>query len=265
MSNFTFLRGASHPRELVEQAMAQGYSALALTDECSMAGAVRAYEATKDTGFKLIIGSEFNTTDGLQIVLLAPTQKAYAQICALITLGRRRSTKGSYQLTRTDFETGLDDCLGLLIPPSKPTISHAIWVKELFAHRGWLTVELHRNAGDAKRLANLRALAEKLDLPMVATGDVHMHVRERRALQDTVTAIRHGCTVEKAGYRLFSNSERHLRSYAELQAIYPRHLLDETLRIAERCEFSLGSLKYNYPHELVPSGMSAIRYLRRLV
>src|SRR3954447_7010549 len=103
LSNFSFLRGASHPEELVERAKELGYSALALTDECSMAGVVRAHEAAKKCGLKLLVGSEFKTTDDLHVVLLAPTQKAYAQICAIITTARRRSPKGEYQLSRADF------------------------------------------------------------------------------------------------------------------------------------------------------------------
>jgi len=265
VSSFSFLRGASQPRELIERASALGYTALALTDECSMAGMVRAHEAAKEIDFQLIVGSEFRTSDDFHIVLLAPTQKAYAQICALITLGRRRSDKGSYRLARADFESGLDDCLAIWIPPLQPTLSHAAWMRERFANRGWIAVELHRNAGDAQRLLELRTLATQASLPLVAAGDVHMHARERRALQDTVTAIRHGCTLAQAGYRLFANGERHLRRIEELRSLYPRELLDETVRIAKRCNFSLGSLRYNYPHELVPSGVSATQHLRDLV
>jgi len=265
ISNFSFLRGASHPHELVKRAKELGYDALAITDECSMAGAVRAYEAAKEHEFKLIVGSEFKTADDLHVVLLAPTQKAYAQICALITLGRRRSEKGGYQLVRADFESGLEDCLALWIPSPHATLSQAMWLRERFAERCWLAVELHRQTGDAERLSALRSLAAQANLPLVAACDVHMHIRERRVLQDTLTAIRHGCSLAEAGWRLFPNGERHLRSGQELQAIYPRNLLDATLRIAERCDFSLGSLQYRYPHELVPEGIAASQYLRQLV
>ncbi len=265
LSNFSFLRGASHPHELVTRAQELGYAALAITDECSMAGAVRAYEATKESNFKLIVGAEFKTVDDFHAVLLAPTQKAYSQICALITLGRRRSAKGTYRLHRTDFEQGLEDSLLLWIPPIAPMLSHAAWVRERFEGRAWIAVELHRNAGDAHRLATLHSIGATLSLPLVAAGDVHMHVQERQALQDTMTAIRHGCTVADAGYRLFPNGERNLRGLDELRAIYPRNLLDASLHIAERCEFSLGSLQYRYPKELVPKGINGIQHLRNLV
>lgn len=268
VSNFTFLRGASHPGELVNRAHELGYSALAITDECSMAGVVRAHDAAKEHGLKLIIGSEFRTTDDMHLVLLAPTQKAYAQICKLITLARHKSPhkspKGSYQLSRAQFEDGLTECLTLWVPSIQPLTSQAGWLRDRFPGRCWIAVELHHGAGDAQHLARLAHLGNLMGLPLIAAGNVHMHIRERRALQDTVTAIRHGCSVSQAGHKLFQNGERHLRSYDELQAVYPKHLLSATLGIAERCEFSLNSLRYNYPRELVPQGMNATQYLRKL-
>lgn len=266
VSNFSFLRGASHPEELAERAHELGYAALAITDECSMAGVVRAHEEAKKHELKLIIGSEFRIADGMHLVLLAPNQTAYAQICGLITVGRRRSRKGKYELSRSDFQNGdLNDCLALWIPPAQPLPSHAGWLRELFPQRCWIAAELHRGAHDARHLAWLRKLGRSIGLPLVAAGDVHMHVRERRPLQDTMTAIRHGCTIAQAGHRLFPNGERHLRTPAELQEIYSEDLLKETLRIAERCEFSLSSLQYRYPSELVPEGLTATEHLRQLV
>ncbi|HEX7116688.1 MAG TPA: error-prone DNA polymerase [Steroidobacter sp.] len=264
LSNFSFLRGASHPGELVCRAAELGYSALALTDECSMAGVVRAHEAAKDCGLKLIVGSEFRTSDDLHIVLLAPTQTAYAQICKLITLARKRSPKGEYRLTRADLQSGLQDCLALWIPSAEARPSLAGWLRDLFPGRCWIAVELHRDADDAERLARLTQLGETVGLPLVAAGDVHMHVSERRALQDTLTAIRHRCTLAEAGHRLFKNGERYLRPRQELAKLYPTPLLEQTLVIAERCEFSLQSLKYRYPRELVPEGLDASRHLRNL-
>jgi len=263
ISNFSFLRGASHPGELVRQAQALGYSALALTDECSMAGVVRAHEAAKECGMKLIIGSEFRTIDDLHIVLLATSQKAYAQICKLITKGRmgKNIVKGSYRLVRADFEEGLSECLALWLGTER---SQAAWLRNVFPGRSWIGVELHRNADDASHLETRRQLGRSIGLPLVAAGDVHMHVRERRGLQDTITAIRHRCTLAQAGHRLFPNAERHLRSREELAQLYPREMLDETQRIAERCEFSLSSLQYTYPRELVPDGIDATRHLRQL-
>src|SRR6202140_4449954 len=267
LSNFSFLRGASHPAELITQAHALGYRALALTDECSLAGVVRAHEALRDlrdVAFKLIIGAEFRAACGLKLVLLAPSQRAYGQICQLITLGRRRSKKGEYRLSRSDFESGLEDCLALWIAPPEPEAAQATWLREFFPARGWLAVELHRAAADADRLAAALALARLSGVPAVASGDVHMHTRGRRALQDVLTAVRHGCTIDQAGWRLYPNAERRLRSLQELESLYPPALLDESVAIAERCSFSLSQLRYEYPPELVPGGLTAGEHLRAL-
>ena len=265
ISNFTFLRGASHPHELVYQASELGYAALAVTDECSMAGIVRAHDAAKKRNFKLIVGSEFKTSDDFNVVLLTPSQAGYAQICTLITTARRASPKGKYHLVRSQFEQGLSECLALWIPPANPTSSQALWLKNVFGDRCWIAVELHRSPDDAQRLDALARLGRSFAIPLVATGDVHMHARERRALQDTVTSIRHGCTIAQAGHKLLPNGERHLRPIETLKELYPSELLEESVRIAERCSFSLSSLKYNYPRELVPEGFTATQHLRNLV
>jgi error-prone DNA polymerase len=278
LSNFSFLRGASHPAELVTRAAELGYRALAITDECSLAGAVRAYEAirahqvaqtsTSATPFKLIVGAEFRCSDGLHLLLLAPTQLAYTQLCQLITRARRRSPKGSYLLTQSDFAGQLHECLALWVPPAMCSAPAArapgLWLREHFPDRLWLAVELHRGARDAAHLRECLTLARDCGLPAVAAGDVHMHRRSRRPLQDVLTATRHNCSVAEAGLRLFPNGERHLRTLDALARAYPPELLQETLRVAERCEFSLGSLRYEYPAELVPEGSSATGHLRTL-
>ena len=270
LSNFSFLRGASHPAELIERACELGYQALALTDECSLSGIVRAHEATRALPaghtLKLIVGAEFRTEDGLKLVLLAPKQSAYSQLCRLITLARRRADKGSYRLSGTDFEAGMEDCLALWLPPPDEAVAatQGHWVRQVFAERAWLAVELHRGADDARRLERLLALATRCALPAVASGDVHMHRRSRRRLQDVLTAIRHGSTLDTAGAQLFPNGERHLRSRTSLARLYPPALLAQSVAIAERCRFSMGELHYEYPAELVPEGLSAAAQLRLL-
>ncbi|HEY6452922.1 MAG TPA: PHP domain-containing protein, partial [Steroidobacteraceae bacterium] len=278
LSNFSFLRGASHPAELIARAHSLGYRALALTDECSLAGVVRAHEAAAalpaapagapagsgGEAFKLIVGAEFRTACGLKLVLLAPELKAYGQICRLITLGRRRSKKGGYRLMRADFERDLTACLALWVPSRPAQEAQGRWLRDFFDGRGWVAVELHRGADDGARLAQLCSLARRCGLPAVAAGDVHMHVRSRRALQDVLTAVRHGCTIDEAGWRLYPNAERHLRPLEQLRAIYPRELLEQSVAIAERCTFSLAQLHYEYPPELVPAGLTASEHLRAL-
>lgn len=264
LSNFTFQRGASTARELFERAKRCGYSALAITDECSMAGIVRAHEAARETGMSLIVGTEIQLRDGPKLVLLAANLTGYTNLCVLITRGRRAALKGGYSLQRIDLADGMPGTLALWIPGIAPAREHGVWMRETFGERAWLGVGLHRETDDAHRLRTLLALADELGLPAVATGDVHMHVRARRALQDTLIAIRHRMTVAQARGLLFRNGERHLRARATLAAIYPETLLAETRRIAERCTFSLEQLHYRYPAELVPQGQTPSSWLRHL-
>ncbi len=265
ISNFTFLRGASHPEELVQRAAELGYRALAITDECSVAGVVRAYVAARELDLKLIIGSEFCLHDGLRLVLLVQNQRAYAQLCRLITRGRRAAAKGQYRLHRQDLERGLADCLALWLPSDCPTENDARWFARYFPGRAWVVVELLASGQDAARLAQLKALSCYIGLPCVAAGDVHMHCSGRRALQDTLTAIRIGRPIDQAIDHLFSNGERHLRAKVALKTVYPSSLLHESVAIAARCDFSLDELRYEYPDELVPVGISPSEYLRELV
>jgi error-prone DNA polymerase len=264
LSNFTFLRGASHPEELVRRAADLGYSALAITDECSLAGVVRAHVAAKDEGLPLVIGSEIQLKDGPKLVLLATDRASYGHLAELITCGRRRSKKGSYTLERSDFDNTLPGCLALLIPDGKHDADYAQFVAERFPGRAWIVVELLCGADDRGRLAALRELGARSGLPLVAAGDVHMHLRSRRPLQDMLTAIRLRTRVATCGHALFPNAERHLRLRVRLAQIYPPELLSETVRIAERCRFSLDELRYEYPEELVPEGETPESWLRKL-
>ena len=285
LSDFSFGRGASSAQELFERAKRNGYHALAITDEGSLAGIVRALEASRATGVALIVGSEVRLVDGLKLVLLVEDLTGYSTLCRLLTRGRRRSAKGEYRLTRDDLDDGLPGLLVLWVPqrefgcepmlradaaaqslPPIQTSTHADgdWLRQRFNGRLWLAVELHHGGDDALRLQALLALAITLDIPAVASGDVHMHARGRRALQDTITAIRHRTTIAEAGTRLFANGERHLRTRQALAAIHPQHLLDETVRIATRCTFGLDQLRYQYPHELVPEGHTPTSWLRHL-
>ena len=267
LSNFSFLRGASHPEELVAQAVAQGYTALALSDECSLAGVVRAHLAAQQAGLKLIVGSEMRTVDGLKLVFLAQNREGYGNLSALITLARRRAAKGAYTLRRHDLNGvspngALPDCLVLWVPDGTPAPADGRWLAERFPGRAWVAVELHAGPDDAARLEVLQALGAASGLPLAAAGDVHMHVRARRPVQDVLTALRLKTTVFDAGHALFPNGERHLRTRLRLSRLYPPALLDETLHIAARCDFSLDELRYEYPEEIVPAGETPASWLR---
>ena len=263
LSNFTFLRGASHPRDLVTQAAALGYAALALTDECSVSGVVRAHVAAKEQGLKLIIGSELRLTCGLGVVALATDRHGYGRLCRLITRARRAAAKGGYRLERTDLAL-LEHCLILWLPGEPPRASEARWLAERFPGQVWITVELLRGGADRERLEALERIGRETGLRLVAGGDVHMHVRSRRRLQDALTAIRLNVPIAQAGNSLHPNGERYLRERGRLGRLYPRELLDETVSIAQRCVFSLDELRYEYPRELVPPGQTPATHLRRL-
>ncbi|WP_290636947.1 error-prone DNA polymerase [Aquisalimonas sp.] len=265
ITNFTFLRGASHPEELVARAAELGYDGLAITDECSVAGVVRAHGAAREHGLQLIIGSELHLADGPVVVLLAPHRQAYAQLCALISLGRTSAPKGSYQIHRSDLEQSVPDCLALLIPETPADPEHTAWFGAHFRGRGWIAVQLYNGPDDAARLAELDSLADCSGLPLVAAGGVLMHRRGRRALQDTLAAIRHNRPVQELGYALMPNGERHLRALRRLQRLYPDALLAETRHITAQCTFSLDELRYEYPEELVPPGSTPAAHLRALV
>ncbi len=283
LSNFSFLRGASHPEELVARAHALDYAALALTDECSLAGVVRAHVEAKRLGLPLLIGTELRLADGgPHLVLLAQTRTGYGNLSELITLGRTRAVKGSYRLTQADLDgrtpeaahlCALPDCLALLVPehnaPLAATLAHAHWVRALFGDRAWIAVELLHRLDDHEHFFMAQAAAEQAGLPLVAAGNVHMHLRSRKPLQDTLTAVRLGRPVSECGYGLMPNAEAHLRARLRLANVYPPELLEQTLAVAARCTFSLDELRYEYPEEIVPLRADGTRetpadYLRRL-
>ncbi|MFZ5657585.1 MAG: error-prone DNA polymerase [Pseudomonadota bacterium] len=264
LSNFSFLRGASSAAELFERAASQRYSKLAITDECTLAGIVRARRASLATGLPLIVGSEFAIEAGPRCVLLVENRAGYEVLCDLITRARRRAAKGGYLSLREDFERPLPGLFALWLPGEHPDAAQGGWLRDRLPGRTWLAVELHRGPDDDRRLQALLALAATLGIPATASGDVHMHVRGRRMLQDTLTAIRLRVPLSEAGHALFPNGERHLRTRRLLSAIYPAELLEESVRIAGRCTFELDELRYEYPHE-VAAGQEPAARLRELV
>ena len=274
-SNFSFLTGASHPQELVARAAQLGYSAIAITDECSVAGVVRAHEEAKrqaeaGSAIQLIIGSEF-TLEGehaCRLVLLAHNREGYANLCDLITRARLRSEKGSYQATTSDVQDGLPDCSALLIPrrddAPETLLAQAQWLRRTFGERAAIAVELLLYADDSLLVEHLVPIAEQAGVPLVAAGDVLMHQRSRKAVQDTLTAIRLKTPLADCGYALARNAEQHLRSRLRLVQLYRAEWLAASVEIAQRCNFSLDELRYEYPAELVPPEHTPISWLRVL-
>jgi error-prone DNA polymerase len=281
LSNFSFQRGASHPGELVTRAYELGYRALAITDECSVAGVVRAYGAFKDLNlpkddpFRLILGSEFRF-DGFRLVALPHNTNGWGNLCEFITAARMTAKKGEYSVSRDtcDFSL-LDDC-EILIAPSRDGLDAVdaqdaaavetivSWARRLFGNeRTWLAAELLLGLDDALWLDTLQRVSASTGVPLVAAGDVHMHVRSRKALQDVITAVHEGREVKECGLALQPSAERYLRPRVRLGGIYPPQLLANTLVVAQRCNFSLEAIKYQYPLETVPPGMTPAQALRR--
>ena len=246
VSHFSFLRGASSPEELVWRAHALSYRALAITDECSLSGVVHAHRAAKACGLPLIVGAEFTVREGLKCVVLVPDARGYAELSGLISRARQ-ARKGHYDLGLADIG-GLAACLVLWCPDhSGDHDVLAVTLARRLGERFWIAGTLHRTAADIHHGARLRALSARLQRPIVACGDVHMHTRGRRALQDTMTAIRLKTPVHAAGWALFPNGERHLRDLAALRTLYPDDWLQETEAIRALCQFSLDDLRYHYP------------------
>ena len=285
LTNFSFLHGASHAQELVARAIELGYRALAITDECSLAGVVRAHGVAKRANFPLIIGAHFHLThaDGRpawSLLALAKNREGYGNLSELITMARTRAAKGRYLLTPDDFAApapefahlkGLPGCLMILLP-SYPADAEALRAQGAWMHatfpmedekeRNWIGLNLLLRAqDDAHRLA-VQAAAQAQGLPVVAVGHVCMHVRSRKPLLDTLCAVRVGKPVAECGYALAQNAEQHLRARLRLGNIYPAQALAETVLIASQCKFKLDTLRYEYPDELVPPGHTPATYLR---
>ena len=266
VSNFTFLRGASHPQELIHTASTLGYQALAITDECSLAGVVKAHVAARECGLPLIIGSEF-IIDEQKLVVLVTNRQSYSELSGLITLARRRSNKGEYRLEWSDLSNNLPNALLIWLPSGQADVDNTIGyqLSNWFNDRLWVGVEHLLDGDETNQYYYRRNLAALWEVPMVACGDVHMHSKERQNLQDTLTAIRYNCSVMSLGKRRFANAERRLRSLSYLDRLYPPALIAETIAIARRCQFSLEELRYEYPSEVVPDHLTAAEQLRYLV
>jgi len=290
LSNFSFQRGASHPQELVQRAHALGYTALAITDECSVAGVVRAHGEAKKLGLKLLLGAEF-ALDGFRLVALARNVQGWGNLCEFITACRRTATKGEYHCRRSPVipaEAGTQGALGprlrgddedisdfsllsdceILIAPDRTLTLDALcdrihWAQDAFGSRAWLAAELLLEGEDELWLQTLQQASDATGIPVVAAGDVHMHARSRKPLQDVMTAVRLGQPVAECGFALQPNAERHLRHRVRLAGVYPAEWLERTITVSDRCSFSLEEIKYQYPLETVPAGLTPAQALRR--
>ncbi|PMG47985.1 error-prone DNA polymerase [Vibrio lentus] len=266
-SNYSFLEGASHAEELVLQADFLRYKALAVTDECSVAGIVKVHSAIKQhkLSLKQIVGSMFWLNEECQVVLLCPNRKAYAELCRIITNARRRSSKGHYQLSEWDIMSA-KHCFILWLPQQKNEDAHwGQWLSQHHSSRLWIGLQRHLKQTDQQYTDYCVELSQHHQLPITACGGVLMHNANRLPLQHSLTAIKYQRPITEVGSHLLANAERCLRSINKISHIFKAEWLEESNCIAELCEFDLDSLRYEYPSELIPQGETPMSYLRMLV
>lgn len=274
-SNFSFLRGASHPEELVEQACLLGYKKIAITDRNTLAGIVRAHSAARDKPIQIIPAARLDLVDGPSLLAYPTNIKAYSRLSGLLSLGNLRTEKGKCELYKADVYAHAEGMKFVAISPDQLEADFNFdpgFEKSLQEYREQLGTELYLsasrsyNGSDGKKLFRLSQISERLDIPMIATNDVHYHHPQRRQLQDIVTCIREKCTIVDAGFRLHQNAERHLKDQSEMMRLFRRYpdAIERTQEIAEACQFSLDSLKYVYPEELTSEGRTPLQELEYL-
>jgi len=269
-SNFSFLRGASHPWELMQTAEELGIAAVGVADRNSLAGVVRAWSAARELKVRALTGCRLDFADGRPSVLCYPgDREAYGRLTRLLTIGQRRAKKGQCDLAWPDLVAHGEGQLLLVVPPARLDEAFARDLERIaraFPGNVWLAASRPYGARDLQRLSRLDALGRAAGAPMVAVNDVLYHAPERRPLQDVLTCIRETCTITQAGLRLQANAERHLKSPSEMARLFARfpEAIARTTEIAGRIGFDLSQLRYEYPDEPVPPGKTAIQHLRDL-
>ncbi len=262
-TNYSFLRGGSHPGELVRRAIELGHNAIGIADRNTLAGVVRAYAAIKEyyedtaipqeSWIKLLVGARLETRDGYSLIAYPMDLDGYKRLSRLLTVGNRRAAKGECDLTFDDLAQYSEGLLAIVLPPRKvddPAFHERVAkLARLFGDRCYLAGSMLFRGDDTRRLAYLDNLAAQMKVRFVATNDVHYHIPDRRALQDVVTAIRLTCTVEELGFRRFASAERHLKAPEEMARLFRKHphAIERVQEIVERCQFSLDQLTYQYP------------------
>jgi error-prone DNA polymerase len=267
-SHFSFLRGASSCEELFAEAAKLGIAALAIADRNSLAGIVRAHEAAKATGIRLIVGCRLDLADGMSILVYPTDRPTYARLCRLLSLGKKRGGKAQCRLDWSDVAAYSEGLIAVLVPDEADD-SCALRLRRLteaFGDRAYLALTLRRRPNDALHLHELSTMAARAGVPTVVTNDVLFHVPARRILQDVVTCIRHNCTIDDAGFRRERHADRYLKSPEEMARLFSRYpeALARTVEIAERCRFSLGELAYQYPEEAAMPGLTPHQALEKL-
>src|SRR3984957_5903085 len=256
-TNYSFLRGASHIEELMARAAVLGMKALAVTDRNSLAGIVRAHQRAKEAGIRLIVGCRLDLKDGPSVLVYPTSRTGYSRLTRLLTQGKGRAGKGKCELYWPDLATASEDLISILC--TDPTEENLRGLKADFGDRAYVALTLKQRPNDAIRLRTIDDTAASVDVPTVATNDVLYHAPGRHILQDVLTCIREGCTIDELGYRRERPTIRHLQSPEEMVRLFAHHqdAVARTQEIADRCQFSLDELRYQYPHEVHITGLTA--------
>jgi error-prone DNA polymerase len=267
-SNYSFLRGASHIEELFAQARIYNYDAIAITDRNSLAGIARAHQRATEAKIRLIVGCRLDLTDGTSLLVYPTDRAAYARLCRMLSIGKARAGKGACHLGWDDVSAHSENLIAILLADEADatTQGNLQRLKADFAGRAYLALTLQRRPGDAHRLFMLAQMAAAHKIPTVATNDVLYHTPQRRILQDVVTCIREGCTIDDAGFRRERFADRHLKPPEEMARLFNRHpkAVAASETIADRCRFNLAELRYQYPHEVRTPGRTAQQELETL-
>ncbi|HEY2134974.1 MAG TPA: error-prone DNA polymerase [Xanthobacteraceae bacterium] len=268
-TNFSFLRGAAHPREMVASADDLGLAAIGIADRNTFAGVVRAHDEAKKRRIKLLVGTRLVTTDGFEVIAYPVDRAAYGRLCRLLTRGNRKAPKGECHLGFDDILAASEGQMLICVPPDAlaPAFTERLAALARAAPGRTSVAGIHRYRGDEpRRLGRLDELGARVGAPLVAVNDVHYHAPERRPLADILTCIRHKCTIHEAGLRLAVNAERHLKPAAEMARLFAGFpaAIARSVRIADACDFSLTELRYEYPDEPVPPGKTPQRHLADL-
>ena len=263
-SNFSFLRGASHPEEIAMQAKHLGLAAIAVTDRNTLAGVVRAHAAAKDAELPFIVGARLDLQEpGISLLAYPTNRQAYGALCRLLSMGQRRAEKGQCLITLEDVYAHAPGMIFALLSEGADHLSD---IRKRLKAPLYLAVSHHYRGDDRERINRLAELAQRHQTGLLATNDVLYHHSSRRVLQDVVTAIREGVTIAEAGYLLEANAERHLKTPDEMARLFRDHpsAIANTLAIAKACRFSLEELKYEYPEEPIPQGSTPQAHLTHL-
>ena len=267
-SHFSFLRGASSCELLFEQARLCGLEALAIVDRNSLAGIVRAHEAAKASGVRLIVGCRLDLVDGTGLLVYPTDRPAYSRLTRLLSLGKRRAGKARCHLDWADLKDWSQGLIAVLVPDEADDACAARLrkLKATFPTGAYLALTLRRRPGDALRLHDLSTLATQAGVPTVVTNDVLFHHPDQRLLQDIVTCVRHGCTIDELGFRRERHADRYLKPPGEMHRLFKAYpeALARSAEIADRCRFSLDELAYQYPDEVSTPGMTPQQTLEEL-